>query len=319
MRTVPPPPRSVPRRAAPGVAGAYLELLRPANVATALADVLAGVSVAGVSLAVSGLPASLGWLLLATVGLYAGGIVLNDVFDRVVDARERPERPIPSGRVTVGAAAMLGTSLLAGGVGAAAAAGPIPAAIAAAIVLAVVLYDAWGKRHPFIGPVNMGLCRALNLLLGIAIAPDVLGEAWPIGAVPLVYIAAVTMVSRGEVHGAKRPVLRAGLGLVVGVVAALAGIAALGGPPAGSDSGLTHRAWALLLVVALGARVLPVFGLAARTTAAADIRSAVRTGVLSLVLVDAVIAASYAGIMNSLAVLATGLLAWWLARLFAVT
>lgn len=313
------PPRSAPRRTAPGVAGAYLELLRPANVATALADVLAGVSVAGVTLAASGMPASLGWLLLATVGLYAGGIVLNDVFDRAVDARERPERPIPSGRVTAGAAALLGTTLLAGGVGAAVVAGPIPGAIAVAIVVAVVFYDGWGKRHPFVGPVNMGLCRALNLLLGVAIAPDALGEAWPIGAVPLVYIAAVTMVSRGEVHGAKRPVLRAGLGLVAGVVAVLAGIAAIGGPQTGGGPGLGHRGWALLLVAWLGVRVLPAFGLAARTTTAADIRRAVRTGVLSLVLVDAVIAASYAGIMNSLAVLATGLLAWGLARLFAVT
>jgi 4-hydroxybenzoate polyprenyltransferase len=75
----------------------------------------------------------------------------------------------------------------------------------------------------------------------------------------------------------------------------------------------------LLLAGALGARVVPAFRQAVQTTAAADIRRAVRTGVLSLVLVDAVIAASYAGIMNSLAVLATGLLAWWLARLFAVT
>jgi 4-hydroxybenzoate polyprenyltransferase len=288
-------------------------------VATALADVLAGASVAGVVLGAPGLPTGLGWLLLATVGLYAGGIVLNDVFDHNIDARERPERPIPSGRVPLGAAALLGAVLLAGGVGAAAAAGPVPAACAVAIVLAVVSYDAWGKHHPFIGPVNMGLCRALNLLLGIAVAPDVLREAWPLGAVPLMYIAAVTMVSRGEVHGAKQPVLHAGLGLVIVVVAALAGLAATGEPTTGQDASLAQRAWALLLAGALGARVVPALRQAAQTTAAADIRRAVRTGVLSLVLVDAVIAASYAGIMNSLAVLATGLLAWWLARLFAVT
>ena len=74
----------------------YLELVRPANVATALADVLAGYAVAGL-----GNP-GLGWLLLSTACLYAGGVVLNDVFDRDLDRIERPERPIPSGRVSVG-------------------------------------------------------------------------------------------------------------------------------------------------------------------------------------------------------------------------
>jgi heme O synthase-like polyprenyltransferase len=316
---VPPPDHPSPRPAPPGRARAYLELTRPANVATAAADVLAGVSVAGLSLAAPGHPSGLGWLLVATAGLYAGGIVLNDVFDRTIDARERPERPIPSGRVTAGAAAVLAGVLLATGVAASAAVGRVPAAIAVAIVLAVVSYDAWGKRHPFLGPVNMGLCRALNLLLGIAIVPHRLVDAWPLGLVPLVYIAAVTAVSRGEVHGARRPVVRAGLSLVVVVVVILAAIAATGGPWALVDLSLAHRAWALLLVAALAARVLPAFGQAARTSAPADVRRAVRTGVLSLVLVDAVIAASYAGIMNSLAVLATGLLAWWLARQFAVT
>ena len=81
----------------------YLELLRPANVVTALADVLAGFAIAGL-----GNRAALPWLLLATAALYAGGIVLNDVFDRDIDSSERPERPIPSGRVSVAAAAALG-------------------------------------------------------------------------------------------------------------------------------------------------------------------------------------------------------------------
>src|SRR5215213_5958422 len=59
---------------------AVLQLLRPANVATALADVLAGFALAGL-----GNRSALPWLLLATAALYAGGIVLNDVFDRELD------------------------------------------------------------------------------------------------------------------------------------------------------------------------------------------------------------------------------------------
>jgi 4-hydroxybenzoate polyprenyltransferase len=298
---------------------AWLELLRPANVTTALAVVLAGVSVAGLTLGTPERASALGWLLVSTACLYAGGIVLNDVFDRHLDARERPERPLASGRVTAGEAALLGGVLLASGVAAAAAVGSSPAAIALAIAGAVVAYDAVGKRHALLGPVNMGLCRALNLLLGVAISEAALRAAWPLALIPLVYIAAVTVVSRGEVHGARQPVLRAGLGLVATVVAVLAAIAATGGAWAVATAAASQRIWALLLVVALGSRVLPAFAQAARTAAPVDIRRAVRTGVLSLVLLDAVIAASYAGIINSLAVLATGLLAWWLARRFAVT
>src|SRR5262245_28086746 len=85
----------------------YVELLRPANVITALTDVLAGFAIAGLAS-----PKALPWLLLATACLYAGGVVLNDVFDRRIDANERPERPIPSGRVPVRHAALLGGGLL---------------------------------------------------------------------------------------------------------------------------------------------------------------------------------------------------------------
>ena len=51
---------------------------------------------------------SLTFLLIASSCLYLSGMVLNDVFDREVDARERPKRPIPSGRISVKSAAILG-------------------------------------------------------------------------------------------------------------------------------------------------------------------------------------------------------------------
>src|SRR5688572_33429172 len=88
----------------------YLELIRPPNVATALADVLAGFAVGGLE---NG--RALPWLLAATACLYAGGITLNDVFDRDLDRRERPERPIPGGRVTTASASIFGASLLGAG------------------------------------------------------------------------------------------------------------------------------------------------------------------------------------------------------------
>ena len=48
--------------------------------------------------------------------LYTGGMYLNDAFDREVDARERPERPIPSGRVRAGSVFAIGFGLLGMGI-----------------------------------------------------------------------------------------------------------------------------------------------------------------------------------------------------------
>lgn len=283
----------------------YLELLRPGNVATALADVLAGVAVTGLAH-----PAALPWLLASTVWLYGGGVVLNDVFDRHIDARERPERPLPSGRASVRRAAWLGAVLLVAGIGFASRVSDTAAAVAALIALSVLCYDAWGKRQMFIGPVNMGLCRGLNLVLGMASAPETIRHSWWLGLIAVTYIAAVTMVSRGEVAGGKRPVALAATGLVGAALAALAWVTA-------RQAGWQTVAWLYLAVLAW--RVLPPFLRTAGDPSPMTIRVAVRTGVLSLVLVNAVIAAAYAGMIYSLAVVATALLAGWLARRFAVT
>jgi 4-hydroxybenzoate polyprenyltransferase len=281
----------------------YLQLIRPANVVTAVADILAGYAVAGL-----GNRASLTWLAMASACLYAGGVVLNDVFDREVDRRERPERPIPSGRVTARSAAILGAVLLAAGVGAAAVVNPTAASVAALTAFAILLYDGWTKRFALAGPVNMGLCRGLNLLLGVSVVPHALEQTWMLGALPLVYIAAVTALSRGEVHGGRRGVAAYALLSLTVVLAALFGLAGVA------------RSWAgVVLAAVLGWRVLPPFAAAYRSPDAGRIRSAIRTGVLSLVILDAVIGATYRGPIYGLLILATGVVAGALARVFAVT
>lgn len=283
----------------------YVELIRPANVATAIADVLAGYAVAGLAA-----PRAVALLLPATACLYAGGIVFNDVFDRAIDSTERPERPIPSGRIGATQAAVFGGALLSTGVGLAFLANATAGLTALAIAGAVLLYDAWSKHHGLVGPVNMGLCRALNLLLGIAAVPAAVAWAWPLTALPLVYIAAVTALSRGEVAGGTRVV--AGFALIsltlVGVALLLLTFRAEGWSPAGTA-----------LTLLLGWRVLPAYWAAYRTPEAPVIRRAIRTGVLSLVLLDAVLGAVYGGPLYALVIVATAVVAGWLARSFEVT
>src|SRR5262249_55114762 len=161
-----------------------------------LADVLAGFAIADRG----NLPA-LPWLLLSTACLYGGGVVLNDFFDRTVDAIERPERPIPSGRVRPQVAAGFGAVLLAIGIAAASQATPVSVVIAVLIALAVVVYDGAAKRNPVLGPITMGTCRGLNLVLGMSAVASAAASHWHLAFLPFFYIWAITAVSRGEVHG----------------------------------------------------------------------------------------------------------------------
>jgi 4-hydroxybenzoate polyprenyltransferase len=282
----------------------WLQLLRPANVVTALADVLAGYAVVA-----GGSPAGLGWLLVSTACLYAGGVVLNDYFDRHVDAVERRERPIPSGRVPARAAAILGALMLLAAIGAASRANTTAAIVAAAIAVLVVLYDAAAKRHDVLGPPTMGACRGANLVLGMAAAPAAVGFRWPLALLTFIYITAVTIVSRGEVHGGRRRSAGAALGAVVAVLAAVLALGAAAPAPI----------WPLAIAALLAWRVVPAFLAAYQRPDARTSRAAVRAGVLSLVLLDASLAAAAGPLPFAILILAIGPVAYGLSRAFAVT
>jgi 4-hydroxybenzoate polyprenyltransferase len=235
-------------------------------------------------------------------------VVLNDVFDRKLDRVERPERPIPSGRVSTPRAGALGGSLLAVGVVSGAVASLAAGAVALAIALLVLLYDAWGKRRAPVAPLNMALCRALNLMLGVAAVPAALSGAWSIAAVPLLYIYAVTVLSRGEVHGGSTRAASSALIILVTAIGALLLVVI----PTGEYA-------AAVLAGAVVWRVVPPFVAARRQPSPQTIRAAVKRGILSLILVDAAIAAGFAGPRYAVVILVTGLVAGWLARRFAVT
>lgn len=195
----------------------YLRLMRPANIVTAIADILAGVAISAYFINVTFSTVTLDLILpvvclcLATIGLYGGGVVFNDVFDAELDSTERPERPIPSGVITKTQAVILGSYLLLVGILAAFSVGRLTGYagwLAIGVAASALIYDKWGKHHALLGPLNMGLCRGFNLLLGISIVPGMLEIYWWMGFIPILYIAAVTNISRGEVHGGSVKSLR---------------------------------------------------------------------------------------------------------------
>ena len=134
--------------------------MRPANMVTAVADIIAGVAIVGFltpQVWTSDLFFDIILLLVSTAGLYSGGIVYNDVFDYDQDKINRPERVLPSGRLTLGQAKLLGGQLFAIGVVAAFLVSIRCGFIAVGIVLLALLYDKFGKHHTILGPINMGL------------------------------------------------------------------------------------------------------------------------------------------------------------------
>ncbi|QIP17115.1 UbiA-like protein EboC [Spirosoma aureum] len=288
---------------------ALLSLTRPANLVTAIADVLAGMAIAGYFLVQNPAPAPVGWLALATVCLYGGGVVFNDVFDAELDAIERPERAIPSGVVSKRTATLLGVVLLVIGIAASFLVNPTAGFLAIGIAVASLVYDRFGKHHDWLGPVNMGLCRGLNLLLGVSIIPEqVLPWAW-IGLVPIAYIAAITMISRGEVHGGSVTTLRvAGLlyALVIGCVAALA-------------QQQQQLGTALPFLILFGYYIFPPLWRAVREPIGQNIGMAVRAGVLSLIVMNAAWVAAFASFPLAMLVFCLLPLSRLLAKIFAVT
>jgi 4-hydroxybenzoate polyprenyltransferase len=179
-----------------------LELGRVSNLPTVLSNVLCGAALSGERLRVAPL------VLATSAGalFYVGGMFLNDAFDAEIDARERPERPIPSGRATRKGVLGMGLGLLAAGLillGIAAFGGFAPSGavlFAAGIVtaLAVVAYDRWHKGFA-LSPVIMGVCRAGLYVIGALAVSDRLDYGVVLAAITLLlYVVGLTHIARFE-------------------------------------------------------------------------------------------------------------------------
>ena len=291
---------------------AYLQLMRPANIITAWADILLGYAAASVVIVgINNLNfVTLGWLILATTGLYGGGVVFNDVCDAELDAVERPERPLPSGRASLLGAIALGTILLIIGIVTAAMVSNLSAILAAMVAITALLYDKWGKHQSFFGPLNMGVCRGGNLLLGVSAIPPAVSDRWYLALIPIIYIAAITAISQGEVQGGKKMTGLIAISLIGLVIAIILGLGIL------PEYTVLITLPFLTLFIAL---VLPPFIKAAINPSPQFIQMAVKAGILSLIVLDATIAAGFSNWLYGLLLLALLPLSRLLARIFAVT
>ncbi len=248
-----------------------LDLVRAPAALTVIGDTLVGAASARGRIGARGLALS-----ASSVCLYAAGMALNDYADAELDAQERPERPIPSGRVSRSLALGVGAGLTAAGIGLAFLAGRASGLVSLGLAASVWTYDLVAKPTAA-GPAVMAVCRGLDVMMGAA------GPQWQRSVLPAAVIAghtaSLTALSRGEVHGTTPVVARSAAAVSVG--AAVGGV--IGSGP--------HAPGAILGGAGYLASALPSQLDAAREPDAAHARTATRQSIRSMVPLQAALAA----------------------------
>jgi hypothetical protein len=175
-------------------ANTLLRLGRVSNLPTVWTNVIAGATIANAAAPL----ADVAVVGLAMTAFYVGGMYLNDFFDRDIDSRERPDRPIHVGDIGAGTVSAIGFALLTLGVALLAPFGLFTAIWGLALAAAIVIYDTWHKGNAF-APVIMGLCRAMvYLATGTAVSGEI-RSALMIGATALAaHVIGLTYAAKQE-------------------------------------------------------------------------------------------------------------------------
>jgi hypothetical protein len=282
-------------------AGDVADLVRLPSVLSVPGDVLLGTTTS----ARGEHPLRIAGLTAASSCLYMAGMALNDYADRDVDAKERPKRPIPSGRLSAQFALRLASGLSAASLGLAYTAGGRRALeVALPLAATVWAYDLALKKTPW-GPLSMAACRSLDILMGS------LGsrKSWPAAGVVGGHTFLITVVSRREAQGGTRELALGSLAGTAAVTAAAAKLALKGTGSKPLGRSVRQAASALLL----GAHALSMGKAefkAIREPSAENLQRVVGAGVLGLMPLEAGMLAGAGGIGKA-ATLAAG---WRFAR-----
>ncbi len=278
------------------------------------------------------------FVLASGVALYWAGMILNDLWDKEEDARDRPSRPIPSGQISERQARAAGFGLLVAGIGLAAGAGWVqleaasfawmPAIIATLLALCIVLYDG-PLKSTWLAPATMGLCRVLCFLLGASVAIAVpMENAWQfaewfppqvlVAAVGMgIYVMGITQVSLTETTGGPPSDLVIGVGLILlgSVCLALSLLFAPQDKAWVVDPGQRFPLLIGMIVISLLVRGVRVIS----DPQVPAIRQLIRLGLLTLIPFSAAFALVGAGPTAGIAVFALVIPSLWMSRRVQIT
>ncbi|MBM3996443.1 MAG: hypothetical protein FJ303_20160 [Planctomycetes bacterium] len=283
----------------------YAQLVRLPNTFTAWADIFLGALATGLLLERW---AKFACLLAASTLLYWSGMIWNDYFDLDQDRLERPTRPLASGQVSLGTAWWLGVVFMLLGVSFAAGADLLSVEndnvlrfralpVSVLLVTAIFLYDGMLKTT-VAGPIVMGLCRSLNVLLGLCILgvlPPFWG--WMLALVIGIYIGGVTWFARTEAKTSSQSMLiAASITMLIGLVLALT-VPAL----ARETTTTAEVSWLFPYVLALLGGYVGVAAIAAiRRPEPSYVQPVVTRAILGLVVLDALLASAFVGTLGLL-------------------
>lgn len=148
-------------------------LLRPGNLVIITVGVLLGGVLGAGPAAVYGSQAL--WLWAAAISaafVAAGGNCINDYFDVDIDRVNRPDRPLPSGRLMPHVALIAWVLFSAAGIALGAVLSPVHAFISVVAVALLYLYSRYWKRSVFVG----------NLMVSVLIATVLVYGGWAVSA-----------------------------------------------------------------------------------------------------------------------------------------
>lgn len=258
----------------------FLQLVRFANVFTAMADILLGFALVNGSFTPT---QSFVLLLAVSVCHYWTGMIFNDVFDRDIDAEQRPLRPIPSGRIPVKVAVIIGIACNVAGLGLASYVGRDSLIVAAGLTMAIFLYDKVLKKTP-LGPIAMGSCRFFNVLLGASAAIN--DSPWSVNPLVVatglgVYVTGLTWFAKQEAKWSHRGMLVAAAGVIAAGLFIIAGFAWKG------SGGMEDPTSTLLVLAMIAFTVGRRLVTAISEPSPQNVQVAIKVMLLSLVMLDA--------------------------------
>jgi len=245
---------------------------------------------------------------VASALLYMSGMVLNDCFDFNEDNRDRPSRPLPSGRIPIRTAWRLGWILMATGLVVAGLVGFKQLVIALLLSALIILYNAYAKKTLF-GTLVMGGCRYMNWLLGLSIIPF-LPEHFILALPIFIYVSSLTLLSTVETTATRRPYLIfSSIGMLI--CATIIFFIQLKAPYLPLLSG-SILLFSLLLILF---RMLKTY----LDFSPLQIQKTIKMLVMGIIPLDALITLSSASIWGSIVILLLLLPSWMLARSMRVT
>ena len=180
----------------------YLSLIRLPNIFTIPSNIILGFFLIN-GFNVDIFP-NLVLLIASSILIYVSGIVFNDYFDFYIDKKERPNRPIPSGKISRKNALYFGISTIVISFILS-----LSVHINSVFILIIILILSIGYNHSLkktnFGPLIMGTIRTMNIILGASPFLDQINDYDDVIKIIIVtssilfYIISLSILSKYEV------------------------------------------------------------------------------------------------------------------------